>query len=155
MRVRGGTKLTLCISVALLDSLFFAIQPGQVTAPDEEHIREVIHHETQNFVQAPSGDSPTAAAPVLYVDGLYGPTLTLTESEQRIVAKRQQNRVTPAKCPHKYLFVNTHTYGRHHNQLQEMMHLAAWAQRLGRTAVLGWFRFSRRWGSSSRLLQLQ
>jgi hypothetical protein len=147
-RMRGA-KMAWCISVAILLSLFLAIQPTQTitSAYDDPPMFVSTRYVAENDRDGKQSQEvrPTEATPVLYVDGLYGPTLTLTESEQRIVARRQQHRAVPSECPQKYLFVNTHTYGRHHNQLQEMMHLAAWAQRLGRTAVLGWFRFSRRW----------
>lgn len=71
--------------------------------------------------------------------------LTLTSAEQTIVSSRQSVVVTSSNCPDRFLFVNTHTYGRHHNQLQEMMNLAVWAKKLGRTAVLGWFRYNHAW----------
>lgn len=50
-----------------------------------------------------------------------------------------------ASCPNRYVFANTHTFGRHHNQLQEMMNTIIWASRLNRTAVLGWFRHNHAW----------
>eukprot|EP00760_Papus_ankaliazontas_P015678 PhM_4_TR16661/c0_g1_i1/m.37537 len=51
----------------------------------------------------------------------------------------------PSHCPNKFLHVNTHTYGRHHNQLQEFVNALAWSQHLGRTYVLGYFRHNHKW----------
>lgn len=153
-----GVKMVLIISGALLIMLFLSIQPAQtslvddvavITAVDQYHHEEEKHQARKQIkhVLVPErldGDSPTAPPAVMYAEGPYGPTLTLAEPDRRIVARRQRKRGA-TRCPAKYIFVNTHTYGRHHNQLQEMMNLAAWADRLGRTAVLGWFRYARRW----------
>eukprot|EP00754_Rhynchopus_humris_P042823 Rhum_TRINITY_DN277_c1_g1::Rhum_TRINITY_DN277_c1_g1_i1::g.1009::m.1009 len=51
----------------------------------------------------------------------------------------------PAVCPDKYLTVNTHTWGRHHNQLQSVMHALVLARLTGRTFVVGHFRHAKRW----------
>ena len=59
-----------------------------------------------------------------------------------------------AECPTKYVFVNTHTFGRHHNQLQEFLNIAVWAKRFGRTAILGWFRHNHKWMDPSELYDL-
>eukprot|EP01061_Rhynchopus_euleeides_P018843 TRINITY_DN31070_c0_g2_i1.p1 TRINITY_DN31070_c0_g2~~TRINITY_DN31070_c0_g2_i1.p1 ORF type:complete len:476 (+),score=123.87 TRINITY_DN31070_c0_g2_i1:44-1429(+) len=51
----------------------------------------------------------------------------------------------PAQCPDKYLTVNTHTWGRHHNQLQSVIHALVAAHLLNRTFVIGHFRHAKRW----------
>eukprot|EP01059_Diplonema_ambulator_P014631 TRINITY_DN25560_c0_g1_i2.p1 TRINITY_DN25560_c0_g1~~TRINITY_DN25560_c0_g1_i2.p1 ORF type:complete len:349 (+),score=46.55 TRINITY_DN25560_c0_g1_i2:100-1047(+) len=48
-------------------------------------------------------------------------------------------------CPDKYLTVNTHTWGRHHNQLQSVIHGLLMARLLGRTFILGHFRHAKAW----------
>eukprot|EP01064_Diplonema_japonicum_P023013 TRINITY_DN3340_c2_g1_i2.p1 TRINITY_DN3340_c2_g1~~TRINITY_DN3340_c2_g1_i2.p1 ORF type:complete len:455 (+),score=74.17 TRINITY_DN3340_c2_g1_i2:97-1461(+) len=48
-------------------------------------------------------------------------------------------------CPDKYLTVNTHTWGRHHNQLQSVVHGILMAHLLNRTFVLGHFRHAKAW----------
>lgn len=85
----------------------------------------------------------------VYAEGLFAPTLHLTKAEDAVVRQRQAHRA--AGCPNRFIFVNTHTYGRHHNQLQEMLNLAMWSRSLGRTAVLGWFRFDHKWTFASDL----
>jgi hypothetical protein len=56
------------------------------------------------------------------------------------------------RCPtDRFLFVNTHTFGRHHNQMQEMMNVVLWARTLNRTAVLGAFRHNHKWMDPSEL----
>ena len=45
----------------------------------------------------------------------------------------------------RFLVVNTHTYGRHHNQLQEIINTVVWAHKLNRTAVIPWFRYDHQW----------
>ena len=70
-------------------------------------------------------------------------TLVLNPSELGRV-RLIHSRIRPT-CPKKYIFVNTHTYGRHHNQLQEFMNIIIWGERIGRTPVLGWFRADHRW----------
>jgi hypothetical protein len=54
-------------------------------------------------------------------------------------------------CPQRYIFVNTHTFGRHHNQLQEMLNLAIWGRTFNRTAVIGWFRHNHKWTAMQEL----
>ena len=82
---------------------------------------------------------------VAHAETPFGQSLQLTSEELSTVHQRQAAMVRLEHCPHKYLFVNTHTYGRHHNQLQAIMNLAIWANALGRTAVIGWFRFQHAW----------
>lgn len=77
----------------------------------------------------------------------HGQTVVLQQTP--LDAARLRKRRPP--CPDRYIFVNTHTFGRHHNQLQEMINLVAWAERLNRTAVLGWFRHNHRWLPPSEL----
>eukprot|EP00758_Cryptobia_borreli_P010103 Tbor_TRINITY_DN5537_c0_g1::TRINITY_DN5537_c0_g1_i2::g.13577::m.13577 len=48
-------------------------------------------------------------------------------------------------CPNRYVIANTHTYGRHHNQLQEIMNVIIWANKMERTAIIGWFRYDHKW----------
>ena len=50
-------------------------------------------------------------------------------------------------CSNKYLTVNTHTWGRHHNQLQSVMHGLLAAHILNRTFVIGHFRHAKKWYS--------
>ena len=53
------------------------------------------------------------------------------------------------ECPDRYLTVNTHTWGRHHNQLQSVMNGLVTAHLLNRTFVLGHFRHAKNWFSVS------
>jgi hypothetical protein len=77
----------------------------------------------------------------------HGGTLTL---EKPVLPKPPMSQRTPPKiCPKRWIFVNTHTFGRHHNQLQEFMNLIAWSERLQRTVVLGWFRHNHKWSDPS------
>jgi hypothetical protein len=165
---RRGPRLILFISVATILLLFVAIQPTD----DHHAIATAVEQYAQERVGGRGDEGGDALSPanikretadvatlgatrsdaqqsLLYAEGPYGPTLQLSAAEQRVVQRRHGRNVRA--CPDKYLFVNTHTYGRHHNQLQEMMHLIAWAERLGRTAVLGWFRFSHRWVPTGEL----
>lgn len=58
----------------------------------------------------------------------------------------QLRRLPRTPCPtDRFLWVNTHTYGRHHNQLQEFINIAVWARSFNRTVVLGQFRAQKRW----------
>jgi hypothetical protein len=60
-----------------------------------------------------------------------------------------------SRCPQRrFLYVNTHTYGRHHNQLQEFVNVILAAQRLNRTAVIGYFRANHQWTDPSVLYDL-
>ena len=53
------------------------------------------------------------------------------------------------RCPlDRFLTVNTHTWGRHHNQLQEIANTVAWADALNRTAIISYFRFKSQWHST-------
>jgi hypothetical protein len=88
----------------------------------------------------PSAEWIKANALVPSVDG-PGATLKLTPRAIAAVTMGVQRQ----ECPRRYVFVNTHTFGRHHNQLQEMLNLAIWARSLNRTAVVGWFRHSHKW----------
>eukprot|EP00756_Hemistasia_phaeocysticola_P058376 Hpha_TRINITY_DN35000_c0_g1::TRINITY_DN35000_c0_g1_i1::g.82723::m.82723 len=49
------------------------------------------------------------------------------------------------RCPARFLSVNTHTWGRHHNQLQSTVLGLLAAQLLNRTFVLGHFRHNHHW----------
>eukprot|EP01062_Namystynia_karyoxenos_P003646 TRINITY_DN11307_c0_g1_i1.p1 TRINITY_DN11307_c0_g1~~TRINITY_DN11307_c0_g1_i1.p1 ORF type:complete len:522 (+),score=168.38 TRINITY_DN11307_c0_g1_i1:90-1568(+) len=50
-----------------------------------------------------------------------------------------------ARCPERFLSVNTHTWGRHHNQLQSTILALLAAQLLNRTFILGHFRHNHKW----------
>ncbi|KAJ9470159.1 hypothetical protein DIPPA_32772 [Diplonema papillatum] len=50
-----------------------------------------------------------------------------------------------ANCPRRYLTVNPHTWGRHHNQLQTTVQGIVAAHLLNRTFVIGHFRHAKRW----------
>eukprot|EP00759_Apiculatamorpha_spiralis_P017621 PhF_6_TR23780/c0_g1_i2/m.33268 len=63
-------------------------------------------------------------------------------------------RVNPQSCPTRYLHTNTHTYGRHHNQLQEFVNALALARRIGRTLVVGYFRHNHKWVHPHELYNL-
>eukprot|EP01065_Artemidia_motanka_P052236 TRINITY_DN9373_c1_g1_i1.p1 TRINITY_DN9373_c1_g1~~TRINITY_DN9373_c1_g1_i1.p1 ORF type:complete len:472 (+),score=130.56 TRINITY_DN9373_c1_g1_i1:168-1583(+) len=49
------------------------------------------------------------------------------------------------RCPGRFLTVNTHTWGRHHNQLQSTILALLAAQLLNRTFILGSFRHNHQW----------
>ncbi|ORC80832.1 uncharacterized protein TM35_001421000, partial [Trypanosoma theileri] len=99
------------------------------------------------------------AAVMMYAFNGTHDTLTLTEQEMQYVYhvhKKEvsfESKATKAmvSCPNRYIFVNTHTYGRHHNQLQEFMNIIMWAALLNRTAVLGWFRIGKKWMDPAEL----
>lgn len=70
----------------------------------------------------------------------------LDQDPDHFVGRRQTDILAEKKCnAERFLFVNTHTFGRHHNQLQEILHTVAFARRLNRTAVLGYFRAGHKW----------
>eukprot|EP01060_Flectonema_neradi_P011334 TRINITY_DN18424_c0_g1_i1.p1 TRINITY_DN18424_c0_g1~~TRINITY_DN18424_c0_g1_i1.p1 ORF type:complete len:430 (+),score=55.84 TRINITY_DN18424_c0_g1_i1:97-1386(+) len=52
---------------------------------------------------------------------------------------------TTVQCPDKYLFVNTRTWGRHHNQLQSFLFGIVASKLLNRTFILGHFRHNHGW----------
>ncbi|ORC91124.1 uncharacterized protein TM35_000061290, partial [Trypanosoma theileri] len=84
-------------------------------------------------------------------------TLRLTEAEQQRVGQLQARVVSFNRnesnivCPDRYIFVQFKHAGRHHNQLQMMMNIIMWAERLNRTAVLGPFFVKNEWVSHSDL----
>jgi hypothetical protein len=86
------------------------------------------------------------ASPLSFGPG-SAPRLLLTPAA--LAAVRRVTR--PTVCPDRFVFVNTHTFGRHHNQLQEMLNLASWARSLNRTAVIGWFRHNHKWTAMDAL----
>jgi hypothetical protein len=101
--------------------------------------KPMVFTATKQYAE-PSAEWIKANALVPSVDG-PGATLKLTP---RAIAAVTMGVQRP-ECPRRYVFVNTHTFGRHHNQLQEMLNLAIWARSLNRTAVVGWFRHSHKW----------
>ena len=74
-------------------------------------------------------------------------SVTLSEvALARITRGELYPKLTGTTCSSdRFLLVNTHTYGRHHNQLQEIMNTILWAHKLNRTAVVGWFRNDYKW----------
>ena len=100
---------------------------------------------------------PTALAttsPIFYAENSSLPpagSVFSSEVGTTLQLLQTQNGKLRGDCPKRYLFANTHTFGRHHNQLQEIMNVIMWARRLNRTAVLGWFRWSHRWVDPSVL----
>lgn len=75
--------------------------------------------------------------------------LALTPAEQSIVTNRQSEWVSAKNCPPRYVFVNPEGFGGHHKQLQQLLNIAIWARKIGRTAVLGWFRRGDEWISAT------
>eukprot|EP00755_Sulcionema_specki_P001079 Sspe_Gene.25880::Locus_10507_Transcript_1_1_Confidence_1.000_Length_1479::g.25880::m.25880 len=57
----------------------------------------------------------------------------------------------PETCPSRFVTVNTHTWGRHHNQLQSTIHAILTAHLLNRTFIIGHFRHAKQWHEATEL----
>ena len=67
-----------------------------------------------------------------------------------IDAVRRVRRPDSPRCPDdRFVWVNTIFFGRHHNQLQELINIILWARTMNRTAVLSMFWFNREWHDPS------
>ncbi len=152
----------LLCAVSLLSSLaVLSTSPAPDPMPtyllsDGEELRKETSRPGRDLVRLDGKGEPSSrrscksagAAP----DGPAAPSagsLALSPPEKNSVALVHARR--KPTCPKKFIFVNTHTYGRHHNQLQEFMNIIIWGERMGRTAVLGYFRADHRWVDPSEL----
>ena len=156
---KGGVVVLLVICGALLSFSIptttrlspVAEVPGTVgnaaamTRTDDDDNNDAVPGPTLQLSVASTPALRSAAVPII------GPTTTNT-TWRLTVAPPIQRHPRPAACPRgRFLWVNTHTFGRHHNQLQEMINTALWARSLNRTAVLGMFRFSHKWHDPATL----
>ncbi|KAH9584047.1 hypothetical protein LSM04_003484 [Trypanosoma melophagium] len=94
---------------------------------------------------ADDAQTPSPGVPSVFAFDAAQDTLRLTEAEQQRVAQLQARVVSFNRngshlvCPERYIFAHFRHAGRHHNQLQMMMNIIMWAERLNRTAVFGSF----------------
>lgn len=107
--------------------------PSSTGAPAHPVLPQEVRSEALRSHQPPHINGSKAANDVL----------ALADSVVQMLRLFPSTR--PSSCPNRYLFVNTHTFGRHHNQIQEFMNIVAWAKTLNRTAVIGYFRHSHKW----------
>ena len=75
--------------------------------------------------------------------------LKVVKNDTNITNKIKDDDLIIKTCPEKYLFTNTHTWGRHHNQLQSFLFSIVASKLMQRTFILGHFRHNHAWIEST------